>query len=237
MILSESLSYRHNTKVEKAYIITLENNELSRRLSTKCLESCIDVDMPYEVWPAVDGTSGVIIIPDRFKELSYLKWIKKTNPILATSEICVVLSHLTLWARCVEIDQPIVILEHDAVMTRQFSEHPAFNNIIYLGAIEQVQNGNYWNPIPLHGQLNPNYRFICRTHAYSVDPMAARQLLAHVIKYGISSSIDVFMRADIFPMMQVGIFAHDEAEESTTPEKTDKLSDQKLMKIHNKIYL
>lgn len=236
MNLKESLSYKYDLEVDKAYIITIKGHDLSETMSERCAESCRKVEMPYQKWDAFDGTSGEITIPEHAKNSSYLKWIKKTNPALATSEICVVLSHLSLWARAVENDKPLVILEHDAIMVQRLTHHNALNSILYLGSIEQKEK-DYWAPIPLHGQLNPNYRFLCRTHAYSVDPMVARQLLTHVIKFGISSSIDVFMRADIFPMMQYGIYAYDAAGESTTPEKDDKKSDPKMMKVHNKIYL
>lgn len=235
-MLEESLKYKHITEIEKAYIIMLKGHALSEKLANRCIQSCEALEIPNQIWEAIDGTKGHINIPDHLQHCSYLKWIKKINPALATTEVCVVLSHFTLWARCVEIDQPIVILEHDAVMLQKITHHYAFNNIIYLGSIEQKETQT-WCPIPLHGQLNPNYRFLCRTHAYSIDPMIARQLIAHIIKFGITSSIDVFMRADIFPMMQCGIFAYDEAEESTTPEKDEKLNDPKMMKIHNKIYL
>lgn len=236
MILKESLSYKHNIDIDKAYIITLKGHTLSETMAKRCAESCDAAGMAWKFWDAVDGTSGVIKIPEHLRHTSYLKWIKQVNPALAVTEICTVLSHLTLWAKCVEQDQPLVVLEHDAIMLSAVKQHSAFNNIVYLGSIEQKHNG-YWNPIPIHGQINSNYRFILRAHAYSIDPMIARNLLSHVIKFGISSSIDVFMRADIFPMMQYGIFAYDDAGESTTPEKDDKLSDPKMMKVHNKIYL
>jgi hypothetical protein len=185
------------------------------------------------VYDAFDGTKGEIIIPEHSKDRQYLKWIKVVNPALAVTEVSVVLSHLSLWAKCVELDQPIVILEHDAVMLQPYTHHQAFNNIVYLGSNEQVEN-DYWGLIPIHGQLNPNYRFMLRAHAYAVDPMIARNLLTHVLKFGIVTSIDVLLRADIFPISQHGIFAMDMPGDSTSPEKTEKFNDPHMMKVNNR---
>ena len=233
MILKESLSYKYNTEVEAAYIITLKGHDLSETMYQKCQESCKEVGMNYVVYDAFDGTKGEILIPEHSKGRQYLKWIKQINPALAVTEVSVVLSHLSLWARCVEIDQPIVILEHDAVMVQPYIHHNAINNIVYLGSIEQVEN-KYWGLVPIHGQLNPNYRFMLRAHAYAIDPMIARQLLTHVIKFGIVTIIDVLLRIDVFPIVQHGIFAVDMAGESTSPEKTEKYNDPHMMKVNNR---
>ena len=34
-------------------------------------------------------------------------------------------------------------------------------------------------------------------------------MLAHVIKYGICAPLDIILRADIFPIHQMGVFAYD----------------------------
>jgi hypothetical protein len=40
-------------------------------------------------------------------------------------------------------------------------------------------------------------------------PGVAKNLLSHVIKYGISESLDMLIRADIFPIHQMGVYAYD----------------------------
>ena len=77
MILKESLSYKYNTEVEAAYIITLKGHELSETMSQKCQESCKEVGMNYVVYDAFDGTKGEILIPEHSKDRQYLKWIKQ----------------------------------------------------------------------------------------------------------------------------------------------------------------
>jgi hypothetical protein len=41
-------------------------------------------------------------------------------------------------------------------------------------------------------------------------------MLAHVIKYGINAPLDIMLRADIFPIHQMGVFAYDEKGVETT---------------------
>lgn len=234
--LDQSVQFAWNPNIESAYIITIKDHALSEHMSKRCAESCDKVGMPWKKWDAFDGTKGQISVPEHLKEKSWLKWIKVVNCALAKTEISVVLSHLALWAHCVEIDQPIVILEHDAIMIDKVLEHPAVNAIIYLGSIEQVKNNFYSNPIPIMGQLNENYRFMLRAHAYSVDPIIARRLLSNIITNGLTTSIDVYIRSDIFTQIQMGIRAFDQADNfSTSPEKTEKQNDPHLLRINNKI--
>ena len=234
--LTDSLSFKWNTAVESAYILTVKDHPLSERMSERCAKSCQNVGIPYKRWESFDGTKGEILVPEHLRHKEWLKWIKVVNPALAKTEVGMILGHISLWAHCVEIDQPIVVLEHDAVFIRNFTHHVAVNAIIYLGSEEQVRNNFYWNPIAIMGQLNENYRFILRTHAYSIDPMIAKKLLGNIILSGITTGIDVYMRSDIFTQIQMGVFAFDLAEGlSTSPEKVDKQKDEGLMRIHNKL--
>jgi hypothetical protein len=64
--------------------------------------------------------------------------------------------------------------------------------------------------------MGKNYHFMCRAHSYSIDPAVAKNMLAHVLKYGINSSLDCMLRADIFPMHQMGVYAYDEGSLANT---------------------
>ncbi|MFY8211597.1 MAG: glycosyltransferase family 25 protein, partial [Candidatus Nanopelagicus sp.] len=93
--------------VESAYIITLKGNQISEQMSARCQKSLADLDMPYKVWDAYDGTSNEkIIIPAQLRDKSYMSWIKWIDKELSISEVSAALSHISLWAHCIEIDQP-----------------------------------------------------------------------------------------------------------------------------------
>jgi hypothetical protein len=90
-----------------------------------------------------------------------------------------------------------------------------YNSIDYLGSTEQVNRKWKVHPTPPHGTDGENYHFICRAHAYSIDPAVAKNMLAYVLQYGINTSLDRMLRADIFPIHQMGVYAYDIPDSTT----------------------
>lgn len=235
--LSETLKWNFNTTIDKAYIITIKDHELSEQMAQRCLDSCRRIGQEAEIFDAFDGTGKHhkdIIVPKHSEGKNWVNWIKITNATLSKQEICCFLSHLALWIKCVEQDKPLIALEHDAVMLAQFKEHPAINAVIYLGSNEMVRS-KYWNPIPPQAQMCPDYRYILRTHAYSVDPICAKNLIAHTIEKGIHTAVDVFMNVQKYTLLCFGIFAMDLPGETTIPETHTKqlLGKYKLLEVEN----
>lgn len=209
-----NLFHSYNQVAEKAYIIRVDGNEKSEELAKRCADSCAEVGQMYQYWQAYDGYENPIKPPKHESEIMNL--IKVTDHYLTRGEVACALSHISLWNHCAQIDRPIVILEHDAVMAKPYSQHAVFNSICYLGSNEQVEQGWGVYPTPPHASEGPNYHFICRAHAYAIDPAVAKNLLAHVIKYGICAPLDILIRSDVFPIHQMGVFAYDRRDKQTT---------------------
>lgn len=210
----DSLNYTWNFDDIDAYIITLKNNPTSEQMSARCQDSCKQVGMPFVVWDAFDGTSGTIVYPKHAEDQEHYRWLKQMNDRLTITETATILSHYSLWCRCAAIDKPIVVLEHDAVMVKKYKSHNGWNQINYLGNLQQYQQGKYPD-FPPHAAATKNHLFICRAHAYAIDPAVARQLLSHVIKFGLSAPADMLIRADLFPIVQTGFYAFDVPGETT----------------------
>jgi hypothetical protein len=207
-----SLFCSYDLGIENTYIITVKNHKTSEELSKRCQLSCLNVSMPYQVWDAFDGTGDSIIVPEHSKNETIVNSIKITDHYMTRGEVACALSHISLWVRCAVIDKPIVILEHDAVMVKKFDTFDAFNSIIYLGGVEWAkQNWPVCPGIPPHASEGPNYHFICRAHAYAIDPAMARNLLSHVLKMGICAPLDIIMRTDLFNVTHYGLFAYDDS--------------------------
>jgi hypothetical protein len=209
-----NLFFSYNMAVSKAHIIRVKGYAPSEERALRCVESCKNVGMPWEYWDAYDGIEGEIKPPSHHN--SVMDMIKVTDHYLTRGELACALSHISLWAKCVQEDQPLVVLEHDSVMVQPYLHHAVFNSICYLGSNEQVNQGWQVLPTPPHASEGPNYHFLCRAHAYAIDPAVAKNMLAHVIKYGINAPLDILLRADIFPIHQMGIFAYDVKGEDTT---------------------
>lgn len=204
-----NLFYSRNCEVEHAYIITVKGNESSEKYSERCQQSCTQVGMKYQVWDAFDGTQGPITTPAQCENDSFMRMLKVTDHYLTRGEVACALSHISLWAHCVKIDRPIVILEHDSIVVRKFEMMSTYNSVVYLGGSEWAVQGWKMYPIPPHASEGPNYLFICRAHAYAIDPVVAKNLLAHVLKMGICAPLDIIMKADLFNISHQGLFAYD----------------------------
>lgn len=208
------LNFSYDMTASKAYIIRIVGHDASESRAKRCADSCKNAGMLFEYWDAYNGIEKEIKKPTHHNAIMDL--IKVTDHYLTRGEVACALSHISLWAKCVQEDKPLVVLEHDAVMVQPYTKHALFNSICYLGSYEQVKLGWHILPTPPHGSEGANYHFICRAHAYAIDPAVAKNMLAHVIKYGICSSLDMMLRADIFPIHQMGVFAYDVRGEETT---------------------
>ena len=210
-----NVNYSHERDIENAYIITLKGDKTSEKLAQRCIESCNKVDQSYVIWDAFNGRGDEIVTPEQMQDKDWLRWVKVMDHHLSRGELACFLSHVSLWAHCITLDKPIIILEHDAVLLQKLPMHMAYNNIIYMGSAEQALKGWPVMPIPMHASVNKNYLFIGRAHAYSIDPQIAKRLIAKVIASGIQETLDIFMRADEFGIIQMGLLAYDGPSETT----------------------
>ena len=206
----KSLVKSRETEVAAAYVICLHSNHISLELAQRCVDSCERVGQNAVLWPAFDGTGTQIQTPPQLRDQSWPAWIKLMDHFQSPTEIACSLSHISLWVRCMELDQPIIVLEHDAVMTQRLHHHRFYNSVQYLGCAEQTDfDLSRGDPVPMSA-INENWLFINRAHAYSIDPPAARRLFGMVLDRGIFESLDVMIMADAVAIIQDGIYARDQ---------------------------
>ena len=110
----------------KAFVITLFNDKYSVQSAENTLKTArqMNDDLHIEMVRA--------ITPDKIKDNTYSypkEGETKTYEGMTlvgykakdvNKKIACSLSHMHLWNKCVEMDEPIMILEHDAVFTRKF---------------------------------------------------------------------------------------------------------------------
>ncbi len=222
--------YNHyDINVEGTYIISIQGNKVSEKLTQQCLASCEKVGQPnVRVFPAFDATDspikiqdhdlgkpigemGTIKVPEMLKGQAFINFLRLRRADLLMTQIACFLSHYSLWCMCLDKDKPIVILEHDAMMVKQYLTHNYYNNIVYMGGVEQHSGtmGTTGN-IPPHASDQKGLdRFICRAHAYAIDPAIAKNLVAYSIHHGLITTADAIMRCDMFGIVQDGVYAYD----------------------------
>ena len=227
---------QHEMAIEGTYIISIQGNEVSEQLTQQCLASCQKVGQPnVQVFPAFDATGskvkvqqhdlglpvgelGSIKVPEFLEGQAFLNFLRLKRCNLLMTQIACFLSHYSLWCMCLDKDRPIVILEHDAVMVKPFLRHNYLNNIVYLGGSEQIGGSlKSTDTIPPHASDQQGLdRFICRAHAYSIDPIMAKNLVSYAIHHGIITTADAMMRYDMFGIVQNGVYAYDNPHDQST---------------------
>jgi len=227
---------QHEMNIEGTYIISIQGNKVSEQLTQQCLASCEKVGQPnVNVFPAFDATGskvkvqqhdlglpvgelGSIKVPEFLQGQAFLNFLRLKRCDLLMTQIACFLSHYSLWCMCLDKDRPIVILEHDAVMVKPFLRHNYLNNIVYLGGSEQIHGSlRDTDTIPPHASDQQGLdRFICRAHAYSIDPIMAKNLVSYAIHHGIITTADAMMRYDMFGIVQNGVYAYDNPHDQST---------------------
>ena len=227
---------QHEMNIEGTYIISIQGNKVSEQLTQQCLASCEKVGQPnVNVFPAFDATGskvkvqqhdlglpvgelGSIKVPEFLQGQAFLNFLRLKRCDLLMTQIACFLSHYSLWCMCLDKDRPIVILEHDAVMVKPFLRHNYLNNIVYLGGSEQIHGSLRSNDsTPPHASDQQGLdRFICRAHAYSIDPIIAKNLVSYAIHHGIITTADAMIRYDMFGIVQNGVYAYDNPHDQST---------------------
>jgi hypothetical protein len=215
--------------VEGTYIISIQGNRVSEQLTQQCIDSCKKIGQPnVKIFPAFDATDspikiqdhdlgkpigemGTIKVPEMLKGQAFINFLRLRRSDLLMTQIACFLSHYSLWCMCLDKDQPIVILEHDAMMVKQYLRHSYYNNIVYLGGCEQIKGSlDSTDTLPPHASDQKGLdRFICRAHAYAIDPAIAKNLVAYSIHHGLITTADAIMRCDMFGIVQNGVYAYD----------------------------
>lgn len=153
----------------KAFVIAIESNKQSQKAADRCIASGkrngVDIEKFDAVTPKHDiyamlGAEGLSAFG--FEE----KYSRMDNCIAAF------LSHYSLWKRSVELNEPIAIFEHDAILMDKLPKCPAL-----VGSIGQPSYGKYNTPSKLGWGPLVSKQYFPGAHAYIVHPQGAKKLI------------------------------------------------------------
>jgi len=119
----------------KAFVITLFNDKYSVESAEKTIKTArqMNDDLHIEMVRAVT--------PDKIKDTTYSYPVEGETSVYEgmtligykakdiSKKIACSLSHMNLWNKCVQLNEPIMILEHDAVFIRKFRPSKILNGI------------------------------------------------------------------------------------------------------------
>ncbi|SIO14552.1 glycosyltransferase family 25 protein [Halodesulfovibrio marinisediminis] len=162
----------------KIYVINLERSHERRERMIKALT---DAGLEYEIFPAVDGSKN-------FEELEHYNDKKRrflrSRP-LTRGELAAFASHHRLWKKCVELNEPIIIFEDDAVLLPEFPEaiKIAEQHIEKYGCLRFYghRGGEHKTLEILDGGFRIDFsrKGVLGSVAYMLSPDAASKFLSH----------------------------------------------------------
>lgn len=179
----------------RAFVITIRDNEKSVQVADRCIKSCAKMGLEVEKWDAITPRHR------EFKDLLLKYGLNRKNFDQGWSRpdsaMAVFLSMISLWEHAIEIDRPILILEHDAVMMSPIPKNFTFGWVCTLG---KPSYGKFNIPTTLGTGPLVQKQYFGGAHSYVVSPEGARRLLEKVEEY--NQPADVFLNVNNFPFLQ-----------------------------------
>lgn len=163
----------------KSFVITLEKNKDRQCFCNK------DIAFPFEFFNAVNGIDEEVRLRDSYEIKNYFH--QATNKRLSAAQLGCFASHYNLWIKCIELDQPIIIMEDDGLMSNiipQDTHIELIENLLSIhdficlepkldkrSIINQSRFNDYYYELYL---LSNNS---ISTLAYAITPKAAKKLV------------------------------------------------------------
>ena len=155
----------------RMFVITIMENERSVQVADRCVKSGQVFGYKIEKHPAYSPEN--CNVNQELDNLNYDRsgFIEKYS----RPENCIAgfLSHHSLWMKCLELNEPIVIFEHDAVVTNDIPNLVLFD-ILNLG---KPSYGKFNTPTFIgYGSL-VSKPYFPGAHAYRITPKGAADLI------------------------------------------------------------
>ncbi|MEO6906329.1 MAG: glycosyltransferase family 25 protein [Abditibacteriaceae bacterium] len=175
-------------KLKKVFIISMLRSQ-DRKLSMLHEISQIkDATMTFEFFEGVDGNSSEV---KRFSDnYNSLRTRCQRGSDLTLGERGCFASHYCLWQKCVELNEPIVVIEDDVKFLVGYEEgiDRIYNSEYeYVRLITQKEQTTY----TLNDNFALTYSHVLGTQGYYLTPKAAEKFLNNASLW--SKSVDVFM--------------------------------------------
>lgn len=179
----------------KAIVIRLHGVEESERLADDCIQS--GKQHGLIIYP-FDGIYGEEQIKSKHEEYQIRPWKEKMKKGRLGVKGCF-LSHYSIWLHSIEIDQPIIVFEHDAVILRKIPENiiDSFDEFLMLDPYNKMSKGyealhqvehefaveEYFNESSQQ-KYELKHQYAMGLQAYIIKPKAAVKLRDAVKEHG-----------------------------------------------------
>ena len=155
----------------KMYVITITENSRSVQVADRCIASGLKFGHYIEKHKAFTPQNCNV-----YEELGNLEYNEQGfREKYSRTQNCIAgfLSHHSLWVKCLKLDEPIVIFEHDAVLINEVPKLLMFD-ILNLG---KPSYGKYNTPSFLGYGALVSKPYFPGAHAYRITPKGAAELI------------------------------------------------------------
>lgn len=212
-----------------SYIITIAGHEESEKASRACIASSKKVGNKFEIktFDAIIGSMAHTVMNGNGLKWKY-PWQGKETDLktgliksayqteIKENRIACALSHWLLWYKCSKLNEPILILEHDALFVNKLDYESILKSNYDIVGINSpaaatrrahqfhdiIQSRPSWiQPVPDVDEFNVP-QGLAGNSAYIIKPAGANNLLKAVKDHGLWPN-DALMCKQIIPRMGV----------------------------------
>lgn len=158
-------------KLPKSFVIALKDHEISRQQLDDCLRSCKKFNWDVEVFWGINGRS---VTDQSWNDIKVTPLYYKPTMNKPGTWGCF-FSHWYLWNECIKINQPIIILEHDAIIISPWVSITIDESLIKLHRNYKPKKIKYDNDSGV---------WTNSAHAYCLTPHHAETLINFVRTVG-----------------------------------------------------
>lgn len=198
----------------KSFIIYVKGHKESERQAKKTLSSCdnsgFDAELMEGITPQTVDKNN--LYPDAYGA-RIVSFKKESSKVYNSKKSCFT-NHIRVWKRCIELNEPVVFLEHDVANVRNWVPGQIlFDEVLILNitsaftvtTFEHIKHLtpkynfglNSYNKSPLIYHKENQWKgslMIPGTASYAVTPKGAKRLLNNLDKYGWEQS-DFFINS------------------------------------------
>lgn len=175
-------------KQPKTFVIALKDHEMSLKQLEDCKASATKHGWYLETFWGVNGRS-----------ITQKDWINIgiTPMIKRLGQQGCWFSHFLLWKQCIDLGEPIVVLEHDAVIQQPWQTLEVNNSLVKLHRHYRKYPMDPKWVHPVTGRWSPS------THAYCLLPEHGEKLIDAAKRLGCYNA-DVFLGDNIIDVQLLG---------------------------------
>lgn len=156
----------------KAFVIAIPTIEESMQCAQRCIKSAqqhgVQVQLKEAITPADE--------PEKIYESKGISLEKFRNNRYSRFHSCIsaFLSHHSLWEECVDLNEEVLVLEHDAVFVSDLPPVLSFDKVMSLG---KPSYGKFNTPFSLGVNRLTSKPYFPGAHAYLLKPEGASELI------------------------------------------------------------